>query len=730
MAAAGLALAFLACHLPYLPASLEDLDSINFALGIRDFDVAEHRPHPPGYPLFILAAKGVDALVRSEVHTLSLMGVVSGAVSAFALLALFGTLGGAGREPGVAVVATLMTLTAPLLWVTAARPLSDMTGLAASLAVQGLLLRAPTDRALVAAAFLAGLAAGIRSQVVWLTVPLLALALLSRRLEHGWRERGRVVLGYVAGVAAWALPLVMVAGGPAAYWQALAFQGTSDLTGVTMLSTTPTIRQFLATLQSAFVWPWALGPLAAVVLASAAVGAARLWRAAPRSLGILLAGFGPYLFFNMLFQETVTTRYALPLVVPVAYLSVQGIRALSPSLGLWVAGALACFNVPFSQASLAAYAQTPAPAFRLINDMADAGLRRSGDLPVLAMHRREEFDMRRPFLWAGDARPQFAQQLPSPPRREWLELVNYWNSGGRQPVWFVADPLRSDLALVHHGSPRGSYRWPLRFPALIGGVRPNVMDWYELRNPAWYLGEGWALTPEAAGVGTETGRGPNSGPIEGWIRRTDKAATLMVGGRNFGEGGSAALLSLALDGRLLEEAEIAPGFFLRMTALPAGALSGSGDYARLTIAASGAPTAIEQFDAQPSGEVMFGFAEGWHEHEYNPATGQRWRWTADRAIIRVRGGGRPLSIAVRGESEAGTTARVRLLAGNEVLGEERVDRVVAINARIPAAALRAGEATIALETDQSFVPAERQWRSRDRRRLGLKIYVCEIRAAS
>ena len=53
----GLAIVFLVLHLPYLPASLEDLDSVNFALGVRDFDVAHHQPHPPGYPVFILLAK-------------------------------------------------------------------------------------------------------------------------------------------------------------------------------------------------------------------------------------------------------------------------------------------------------------------------------------------------------------------------------------------------------------------------------------------------------------------------------------------------------------------------------------------------------------------------------------------------------------------------------------------------------------------------------------------------
>ena len=39
---------YFAAHLPFLAPSLEDIDSINFALGLRHFDPALHQPHPPG----------------------------------------------------------------------------------------------------------------------------------------------------------------------------------------------------------------------------------------------------------------------------------------------------------------------------------------------------------------------------------------------------------------------------------------------------------------------------------------------------------------------------------------------------------------------------------------------------------------------------------------------------------------------------------------------------------
>src|SRR6187549_1411721 len=142
-----MALAFLALHLPYTPRSLEDVDSINFALGIRDFDVAEHQPHPPGYPVFMLVAKLVNAATGSEVLTLSLLGIVAGALLAFPLVALFRAMvrdAIDGDPQRVALPAAALAMVAPLMWITAARPLSDVPGLAAVLLVQWLLVRSQT----------------------------------------------------------------------------------------------------------------------------------------------------------------------------------------------------------------------------------------------------------------------------------------------------------------------------------------------------------------------------------------------------------------------------------------------------------------------------------------------------------------------------------------------------------------------------------------------------------
>ncbi|MEZ5421401.1 MAG: hypothetical protein R2708_29235, partial [Vicinamibacterales bacterium] len=62
LVAAGVA----AGHVASLPTTLEDIDSVNFALGVRDFDPGQHRPHPPGYPVYIALGKAATAVTQAS----------------------------------------------------------------------------------------------------------------------------------------------------------------------------------------------------------------------------------------------------------------------------------------------------------------------------------------------------------------------------------------------------------------------------------------------------------------------------------------------------------------------------------------------------------------------------------------------------------------------------------------------------------------------------------------
>jgi len=497
-----------------------------------------------------------------------------------------------------------------------------------------------------------------------------------------------------------------------------------------MLWTTHNARAVVDALYYAFIAPWATWAVAIAILASAAIGLVWLARRNRPALVAVAAAFGPYLVFDLLFQETFTGRYALPLAMPIAYLAAAGLRLLQWRSGAAVAIAIALFNAHIGGTSIAAYSRAKAPAFRLLDDMA-ATARATGQSPVLAMDRRNTFDFRRPLVWAGGAMPPIARQLPAPPQHEWLEAVKYWNGGGDAPVWFVVDPRRTSIDLVQHADPV-RYVWPLQYPDLVSGARPDQMDWYRVDRPEWYVGEGWALTPEAAGVAEADRRGLAYAPIKAWIDRDTKV--LMIGGRNLDPAIRPRLRVALGGGRLtLREVEVPPGPFLFFIASSNPDQVGRREFVDVDVAASPpARIAIEQFDTS-SGRAIRGFGDGWHEPELNPRTGLRWRWLSERGEVKLIAGREPLVLHIEGESPRKYFSRGShfvIRSRDRVLFDRVLTDDFALDVPIPGAAegiAGPDPAIIALETDQVWVPSERSRRTQDSRHLGLRVFKCEIR---
>ena len=315
------AAAVLATRLPFLASSLDDIDAVNFALAVGDFDPALHQPHPPGNAVYVLLAKLFAAAAGGEpaasARALALLSAVAQAALPLPLFLLFRGLGARTR---IAAVATALTLLNPVVWINGVRPMSDSVGLLFVVGAQAMLLQAAaTGRGLVASSALCGLAAGARVQTLASTAPLWACAMTR---PGGGRRKAAAFAAFAAAGLAWAVPTVIEAGGPSAYWHAL--RGTAaDAVDVEPLVLTWTLNRAVRAARHVLFRPWGVEWLGIAMALLGGLGAVSAWRrGAPMRL-VLLA-FAPYLVAHALFQQAHTQRYALPYVPLLALLAALG----------------------------------------------------------------------------------------------------------------------------------------------------------------------------------------------------------------------------------------------------------------------------------------------------------------------------------------------------------------------------------------------------------------------
>jgi hypothetical protein len=165
--------------------TLFDWDEALFASGVREYDVTQHHPHPPGYPLFILAAKVVHLFGVEEFRSLQVI-VVLGAILLFP--ALFALVRELGFDFTTAICGSALFAFFPNVWLYGGTGFSDIPATTLAFAACALLLRGRGEaRAYVAGAIVLGIAIGIRpTNVVLAAVPAL-LATYARLRARDWR---------------------------------------------------------------------------------------------------------------------------------------------------------------------------------------------------------------------------------------------------------------------------------------------------------------------------------------------------------------------------------------------------------------------------------------------------------------------------------------------------------------------------------------------------------------
>jgi hypothetical protein len=258
----GLAALTLLSRWPYRARMLYNWDAVQFALALREFDVAKHQPHPPGYLLYVALGRLLNIPLGDPNLAYVALAMVFSAATTVAVYWLARAL----YDRVTAAAAATLLAVSPLFWFYGSVGLTYAgeafgASLVAAFAY-GALRGDP--RALYGCAVALGLVGGIRQSVLVLLFPLcVACAFL------GVRSLRRLLIAaalMVVAVLSWFLPMVWLTGGLRPYLRVSAQLYGSVVLPTSVLggSLDVTLAQARYVLASVIV---GLGPLTLAVFA-------------------------------------------------------------------------------------------------------------------------------------------------------------------------------------------------------------------------------------------------------------------------------------------------------------------------------------------------------------------------------------------------------------------------------------------------------------------------------
>lgn len=160
---------------------LDEWDSVQFALGVREFNLWKHQPHPPGYPVYVFVGWLGSAVARLDPATV--LHIVSCAGGALFVTAWFGIVRLYFADAFALLVAATVGITS-VVWMTSTQVLTDMPAagvLSAELLCAVLYERSGGVRHLIGAALLGAAATGVRPQLILVAAVILVAPLRRRR---------------------------------------------------------------------------------------------------------------------------------------------------------------------------------------------------------------------------------------------------------------------------------------------------------------------------------------------------------------------------------------------------------------------------------------------------------------------------------------------------------------------------------------------------------------------
>lgn len=306
----------LALRLPFTAQTLWAWDSVLYARAIADFHMGEglleQRPQPPGYFLYVLAARAATAFLGDANTGLVAVSLVAGVLAIGAAYLVGRTFG--GRIAGLAASAVLIA--DPVLWQASvvAYPYALLALFGGALGLAFWHARRRGFLAIVAASALFGVALGFRQDLAAYLGPLWLVTVASR----GWRALLAGALACAVAALLWVVPSAIASGGLDRYVSLVIAQalGASEL-GKGALPLVRNVDIAATGLRWQFLWLWPL------IFAGAWL-VLRARRAAALFFAVWIVPAAAVIVFHV-----GEPAYTLALAVPLAALAGIGLEAVA-----------------------------------------------------------------------------------------------------------------------------------------------------------------------------------------------------------------------------------------------------------------------------------------------------------------------------------------------------------------------------------------------------------------
>ena len=295
----------LVTRIPLRSTFLSAYDPIEFALAIRHLDIIHHRPHPPGYIIYIGLAKLLSWLVHDPNLALTTLAALFSALSTVLIFLLAFCM--YGRR--TALFASVIWATCPLVWfyglVGEMYAAAGFGSLATALSVF-LFLRSPSRKTAAWAGGAYGLAAALRPDQLVLLAPLFLFPFWRSGACRRWATFA--FCPALAFYASWYLPTLASVGGYRNYAQLVRTQFSETVgRGSVLFGAPPVAHIWMVAL---LISGLALGllPLLAILPVSWALRrpSARASWSGQNEVLLLAVWAGPFLlFYSLIFISKV-----------------------------------------------------------------------------------------------------------------------------------------------------------------------------------------------------------------------------------------------------------------------------------------------------------------------------------------------------------------------------------------------------------------------------------------